>query len=918
MRNLTLAVIMLCLCALSSFSQSTHSIRGVTVDTVKKNKVPATVIVLNAKDSILVKYTSSATDGSFAINGLPAGNFLLMVTHPDYTMFTKNFTVSTATPEYNFGEIKIGVVPKMLNTVTIKGDVAAIKIKGDTIEYNAKAYVIQPNDRVEDLLRQIPGITVDKDGHITAQGEKVQKVLVDGEEFFGDDPTLVTKNIRADMVDKLQLYDAKSEQAKFTGIDDGVKIKTINVQLKEDRKSGVFGKADAGIGNDGYYEGQLIYNKFKPKEKFALYGTASNDGKIGLGNEDNNKVGASDVQINDNGSTSVSFGYDQLDESNYGGVGLPESKTGGVHLDDKWNKDKESINANYKVGSLVLTTDQTQLTQTTIGTNDLNITNRDSHSYNSTFRQKLDATYTDILSPTANLKLRINATDRHIDVTSHDHSVVTDGNNALLTTATIDQDSKDRTKILNADMFYTKRFTKPGRTLSWDVNEVYSHDFKTNYFKSDRLTSVDTVVNQYKPNTINSLVINSNITYSEPITTGFAVTINYGLALMNNLQDLQSYNQSASGTYNVLDSLNSNKYKVNQVTNQLGVIFNYRWDNTKKVLTFGSRANDVTFKQINEYANNTLTRDYINWRPQVTFRNRISQAESYNINYTGNSIQPGINQLQPIVTNTNPLYVTIGNPNLEPQFQHNFNFNYNNNQNLTSRFFNINGNLSLLENPIVNNTITDNTGKSTTQYVNLDHTRINYRLYANLNSKLATGAQAGLSLSTNATIGYLYNNGVLTKSNITNYNINANISLYKAKAYDFYLSGGPSFNNNQSSPHLITDNNSVGFNTYIFTHLFLPGKFQIGSDFDDNYTGKTQALPSINRAMLNASLNKSFFSGDNLKLSVSCNNILNQDQNYRYASLNSITQSSYNTIGRYFMFTVTWDFTKFGTAPAKK
>src|ERR1700733_12040323 len=168
---------------------------------------------------------------------------------------------------------------KLLAEVLVKGTRAAIKIKGDTTEYNAAAFKIQPNAKVEDLLKQLPGIQVDKDGKITAEGQEVKKVLVDGEEFFGDDPTLVTKNIRADMVDKVQLYDKKSDQATFTGIDDGQKTKTINIKLKEDKKNGMFGKAEAGDGTQNIYQGQLLFNAFKSKEKFSVYGTLGNNGK---------------------------------------------------------------------------------------------------------------------------------------------------------------------------------------------------------------------------------------------------------------------------------------------------------------------------------------------------------------------------------------------------------------------------------------------------------------------------------------------------------------------------------------------------------------------------------------------------------------------------------------------------------------
>src|SRR5690606_8691033 len=164
------------------------------------------------------------------------------------------------------------LVSQLLKDVVITGR-NAIVIKGDTIEYDASKFTIQPNSRVEDLLIQLPGIQVDKNGKITAQGQAVNKVLVDGEEFFGDDPTLVTKNIRGDMVDKVQLYDKKSDQATFTGIDDGEKTKTINIQLKEDSKNGMFGKGEAGIATDDLYQGQAMFNTFKGARKFSAYGT---------------------------------------------------------------------------------------------------------------------------------------------------------------------------------------------------------------------------------------------------------------------------------------------------------------------------------------------------------------------------------------------------------------------------------------------------------------------------------------------------------------------------------------------------------------------------------------------------------------------------------------------------------------------
>jgi CYTH domain-containing protein len=217
------------------------------------------------------------------------GKFILLITYPAYADYVATFSLDSVHSSLDFKQVNMKSKAKLLNEVIIKGQGAAIKIKGDTTEFNAASYTIQPNDKVEDLLKKLPGIQVDKDGKITAQGKTVPKVLVDGEEFFGDDPTLVTKNLRADMVDKVQLFEKSSDQAAFTGVDDGQKTQTINIKLKEDAKNGYFGKVDVGGATDDFYTAQLLFNKFKGKEKFSFYGTASNTGKTGLSWRDSDK-----------------------------------------------------------------------------------------------------------------------------------------------------------------------------------------------------------------------------------------------------------------------------------------------------------------------------------------------------------------------------------------------------------------------------------------------------------------------------------------------------------------------------------------------------------------------------------------------------------------------------------------------------
>ena len=212
------AVLLLCFSAMSVFAQDSNSIKGFVVDTAYTTRlINSSVSVLNTKDSTLVKFTRVNSNGAFNLANLKNGKYILLVTYPGYADYVENFAIDSLNRQKDFGKVNLTLKARLLQDVIIKGTAAAIKIKGDTTEFNAAAFTIQPNSKVEDLLKQLPGIQVDKDGKITAQGQTVNKVLVDGEEFFGDDPTLVTKNIRGDMVDKVQLYDKASDQAAFTG-----------------------------------------------------------------------------------------------------------------------------------------------------------------------------------------------------------------------------------------------------------------------------------------------------------------------------------------------------------------------------------------------------------------------------------------------------------------------------------------------------------------------------------------------------------------------------------------------------------------------------------------------------------------------------------------------------------------------------
>jgi hypothetical protein len=922
------SIVLLFAFVFSCVAQTPYSIKGVVVDTVDKAKIRATITVINAKDSILVKFARSNTDGTFTVTGLPAGKFSLWITHPDYADHTENFTLDATNPTHDFGSVNLLLRERVLNEVKIKGAPIALRIKGDTSIIDARAYVIQPNDKVEDLLKQVPGMAVDKDGKVTFMGEQIKKYLVDGEEFFGDDPLLVTRNLRADMVDKMQVYDRKSDQASITGIDDGVKVKTLNVTLREDKKNGMFGKVSAGAGNKGLYNGQAMLNKFKGDYKLSVYGTTANNGDNGLGDDDAAKLGTQSTTTVtfDDGSTGTYFGSgDDYDESYYGGSGFPSARTGGVHYDTKWNEKKQSINTNYKIGEMALTNSVNTISQqnlpaqpTTIDPAD-NILNRtsDRNSYNHTFRQRGDVTFQSNPNPSTSLKIAVDGTFKNIDNNSSNGSTLTNGDGKLLTRETQTQRESGQQKAFNASFLYSKKFKKPNRVFSWNVSETYNENTSTLKFYSHIYTPantpVDSIIDQNKPTVTSTSVLNSNITYNEPLSKTLSLGLNYGLGFNNSSADRESFNRSGSGNYDQLDTRFSNNYKFNQVLNQLGAVFSFTSTDTKTTFTVGSKASKVNFKQIDQYTAKVYKRDFINWSPQARFQRKLSASEFITMQYNGGNSQPTIDQIQPIRVNTDPLNIVVGNPNLGPSFRHNMSAYYNTSQAITGKSFYINAYYSFSANSIISNITYDKFGKSTTQYRNLsDKMPRNYGFYSNLSRKIGE-FDANIYISINGNTSYSYSNNVLNQSDNTTYRTSLRLGTYKAKKYNFSISGGPTYNFSKQSLQAERNYNSAGFNGGIYFGLYLPAKFQLSSNFDYDYQGAVQNAPAVSQPMLSASLNRSFFKNESLKLSVTGNNLLDVNPNNRNITATGFTQTNYATIRRYFMVTLSWDFTKFGT-----
>ncbi len=925
-----MAIILLCLSVTFSYAQNPFSVKGSVHDTI--SNVPLTnssIVILNSKDSTLVKYTRAGADGNFSFNNLREGNFILMVSYPDYADYVERFTLDATKTSHNVGRVRMILTARLLQEVIVKGTVAEMVIKGDTTEFNAAAFKTEANAKVEDLLKQLPGVSIDKDGKITAQGATVGKVLVDGEEFFGDDPTLVTKNIRADMVDKVQVYDKKSDQATFTGIDDGEKTKTINIKLKEDKKSGYFGKAEAGTGNDEFYQGQAMFNIFQGKKKFSAYGTVGNTAKTGLGWEESSKYGSSSAQVSEEGYIYISSaGGDELDsfDGRFNGQGIPLTRSGGMHYDTKWKEDKQSINLNYKAGSIGVAGSSNTLNQNNLPTGIIN-SNSGQNFDNYMFRHKLDATYLVKLDSTLELKLMADGTIKNNTTESTYLSSSLRGNGTALNGGTRSVTTDGNQRMFNSSILLNKKLKKKGRTLSLTLGQRYNDDDSDGYLSSSNsfyntaglLDSIQNV-DQYKVNQTTASGFNSNLAYTEPLSKTFSVILNYGLNLSESNSDRKSFNQSGTGKYDILDKQFSNNFDLSQTSNQGGAVFSYR--PKKSVITFGTKASIVNFDQTDLYTGKQYDRNFMNWTPQAGYQYNFTTQKSFRLNYNGSTTQPNITQIQPIRVNTDPLNIILGNPELGPSFNNRFSIGYNSYKVISDRQIYLNGSYSFTSNAIVNNTVTDEAGKSTFQSINLDSkSPFNFYFYSYLSRKVpGTNLRAGLNVSVNGNTYYNMINNVLNKTTSESYSPQLTFSAYKAKKYDFYAGIGPSYSKSQSDLQKNINNNGWNTNGYLEANIYLPGKVKFGVSGSYFYQQKTQSFnESFDRLLLNTTLTKSFMKSENLKLQLSGNDLFNQNTGFsRRATSNMITQNSYTTIRRYGMFSLIYDVSKMGGPQPKK
>ena len=908
--------------AISFGYSQTASVRGALRDTTEKKILEnASILLLRKSDSLLVKHVRSNAEGKFNLDKLDSGKFLLMITRPAYADYVDEVQLKNGEIT-DLNEVYMTLKSQLLQEIVVSGR-KAMRMKGDTVEYKADSFYMKPGSTVEDLLKKLPGIQVDKDGKITAQGESVGKVLVDGEEFFSDDPTIVTKNLQSDVVDKVQVYDKKSDQATFTGIDDGQKTKTIDLKLKEDKKKGYFGKLSLGSDGGDFWNNNGMFNAFRKKRKFSVYGIMSSTGKTGLDwNENMNYGGNSGMEsgVSDDGGMYISFngGDDGFDGGSYYGEGFPKSWNAGLHYSNKWNDDKLHFNLNYQFNKL--STDASGSTQSQyILPDTLYYVNETGHSLNIRQRNRADGIYEIQLDSLSSLKITAGGNIGNTQSLNQYYTESLGQDSVAVNNSRRQTSSVGDNHAFYSTALYKKKFKKQGRTLSilarQNYTDVQSDGFllaDTRYFSDGTLVREDTIdQKKINGNTVHSF--NGKVTYTEPLSKRALLEFNY---LFNNdhRESLrQTYQNTGGGKYDeLLDSL-SNDYGFNVLTHSAGI--NYRYAKPKTIsFSFGGNISQAIYTRRDLKVDTSVKYDYINVYPQGNVNLNLGQSGSIRFNYFGNTQAPTIEQIQPLIDNTDPLNIHIGNTNLNQAFRHRMYLSYNSFKLLSERYIWASLNYSFIQNDFSTRNFVDSLGRKVYQPVNVDG-NYNVNLYMNYSTKLK---KSGVHLGFNVQGGKNRNtNFVNTEKNTTkSYNLGAgpSVSYEKEKKFRFWVNFNFTQNYSVSSIRPDVTTSYLTQEHRADVTVFLPWKFEFNSDVNFLLRQKTSVFDNNNNSILwNARIERKLFKDEQVRIGFSANDMLNQNIGFqRQITSNFISERTYTTFKRYFMLTFSWNFSKNG------
>jgi len=920
-------------------AQSTHSIKGIVTDTLNNPLIEATTLLLAKTDSTMLDYGRTELDGSFKFKNVKPGKYLVKTTYLGYLPVTANANIVDKNIELD--SLKMSEMASELMEVVIKEARASIKMRGDTIEYDPSTFQVPEGSTVQDLLRRLPGIEVEQDGSIKSDGKDVTRVTVDGKQFFGSDPKVATQNLPAKSIGKVQVFDTESEEEEATGLETKSDDKTMNLELKEGYKKGGFGKVLAGGGTQKRAELKGNYNKFNEKIQFSLVGVGNNTGRNGLswndyrdfmGSQSFNFGGGSSYGFGGGGRRNYSFGGGNSIENSiqslfFGGSnngGFPTSYNGGLNFN--YDHEKTKISAVYYANraGLEKTTitnsrqfirDSIQL-ENSIEVIDIERTENSTEiTDNTSLGHRAEVNVTQEIDSLHTLKLFFNgAVINENNYEKDSLSIFNDDDEASKTTTKFNNSNLRDGYLGRSSLVFNKKFKKKGRRFG--VNAAYlftrlndDFDQKSTLIQPNK---PDSLVNQLTKNNANKHQATANVIYVEPLSKKIFTQAFY---------NFENRVETGEREVQVQPSINDD-FKVN---NDLSRTFEnkIRYQRTGAALRYAhdgiNLSAGVAYQLFNLYgvyykkgeneAEDVIDKTYDNIIPYVSVDISPTRTFNFDVSYSRSANQPSIEDLQPVVNNTNPLYIREGNPSLLPEIQNGFDASISKSWIGKDTRISLFSNYYFYENQFsTSETIDPVTKITTTSPINIDggsnfSSSVNFS-FPIVKNKVTVRAYGGYNYSNRPAlvneIENLTSNNRIFSSVRFNITPNDNIGLYLNYSNSFSKT---KYNIQTSqNQNIISNEIDVEFNTKLLWGLYLNSNFTQNFFANKRY-GFNESVP-----ILNASIYKQFFEKKQLEARLAIYDAFNRDRAINQSAFrNRVTQSQTTAIGRYVMLSLTYN-----------
>jgi len=892
-----------CLFFVISQSQAQDfEVKGKIIDSLTNQVLySATIYAESIKDSTLVSYTISDQDGLFVLEGKSTEDKLnLFVSYTGLEPFKK--VISPADRIIDLGEIVLKASSDQLDEVVIKTRRSPIVLKKDTLEFNAKSFKTRDNATLEETLKQLPGVEVAADGSITVNGQPVNRILVNGKEFFGDDPKVATKNLPKDIIDKIQVVDTKTREEEFTGKAGDSENKTINVTIEEDKNKGYFSRATAGYGTDDRYDTSAIFNYFKDKMRFSILASANNINSPGF---------SYDEVFDAIGSTSAVPG-------NFFGSnnGITTSETIGGNYVNEWDDEKYDLSTDYFYGATDRETRTSSLRENILPDRSFftesesrgNNTN-ESHRFSGRFDIKPDTLTRISFNPNLNINLRTNenaSTNRSFDE-----------ENNLINSAETTNLSESTSASFRNDLAVTRKLDTVGSYLSLSFDNSHNRNDSENFFKSERIitASNDTQIqNQLIDEENNEDSYNARFTYRQSLAKQLFLDIGYSFEANQNSNTRKVFDfDGSSGSFTNINENLSNEFEANSQINRPSLGMRYE---TEKIRTGGSLGwLNTSLKTQNISQNIDFSNTFNNLFTDAFIRYQFSRSKSMRFSYRNNVNIPSFQQLQPVEIVTDPLNIRIGNPNLNPSLEQNFRLNFRNFDFKTRSGYGVYANYSTTKDQVVSVLTTDEDLVRTTSYTNVDGAQRGF-LYLYFSKTIPTEGTTvirynlNLSNSYNKNIGF--SNGQKFSSDL--YSISPGLRFTYEIPDLISLQPKVQFNYNNTVYDIFSNRNEDFTNTEIGLEatLFWPKNIIFGSDFTYfNYGNVSDAFESTS-LFWNLSLGYQFLD-EKATLKIKVYDVLDQNISTRRNTGDDFIQDTDQLIlQRYAMLSFTYKLENFG------